>query len=569
MYPNPSTALAAVVVDELVRAGVGLVSVSPGSRSTAVVLEAARREELSVVVVIDERSAGFHALGWAKTAGRPAAVVTTSGTAAANLYPAIIEADASGTPLVAVTCDRPPEARDAGVNQTIRQPGIYGSFVRDAIELGPAEVDPHAPRWWRSRVAQALSASQGFAARPGPVQLNLAFREPTVPVSDDGRTKSQPYSHVVAGRDDGRPWTEATWDRGVDMATLGRVVAMIETVERGLIIAGGGCMGSEEVLELGRRLGWPVVATAESGLRRLDGVVAAGHHLLASPRAQPDLVLRFGSPGPSRRVVDLISSEVYQVVVAPTWSDPARVADLMIPSGIASTAGALARGISPGRPNEWVRWWQEADRTVRSALSAEMEGPVTEPAVVAALGSFGADRVAVASSMPIRDVEMYGFDCPTVVSNRGASGIDGFVSTALGMAGAAGAPVALTGDLSLLHDVNGFLCEPRPDCVFVVVDNQGGGIFSFLPHVEHAGPDFERLFATPPNRDLARLADWHGLGFQKVEDSGDLVPAVMAARAAGGCRMVVVETDRSENVEVHRRLDVVAARALTADSHLY
>lgn len=562
-YPNPSTALAATLVDELVRGGVGLIVAAPGSRSTALVLAAASRSDIGLVMAVDERSAGFQAVGWAKASGKPSAVITTSGTAVANLMPAVVEADASGVPLLVLSSDRPPESRRVGANQTIEQLGLFGGFVRLTVDLGPAEVDAQAPRWWRSMVSQALGAAMGWNGRRGPVQIDVSFREPTVGVPDDGRTAAEPFAFDEPGRPDGRHWTEALATRQPSVELVGRLGDAIGRASRGLIMAGAGTAGSRSVAELGAHLGWPVVATAESGIRGPEGVISTGHHLLASEESLPDLVIRFGAPGPSRRLIDLIAGPVPQVVVGPVWSDPGRMADLVVDVDASGLADALIESL-PERKDGWVGWWKQADRAVRQALEPELATALTEPGVAVQVARLGAASLVVGSSMPIRDVESYAFDVPSIIANRGASGIDGIVSTALGAAQVSKPVVALVGDLSFLHDSNGFLCEPRPDCVFVVVDNSGGGIFSFLPQADHVGADFERLFATPPNRDLSVLADFHHLDHSQVEDSADLAPSVKRMQAAGGCGLVVVKTDRVDNVHEHRRLERVALDAIAS-----
>lgn len=536
-----------------------MVVAAPGSRSTALVLAVAARGDLQLVVAIDERSAGFHALGWAKATGRPAAVLTTSGTAVANLMPSVVEADAAGVALVVLSADRPPEMRGVGANQTIDQPGIFGSFVRGTVVLGPAEHEPSAPRWWRSMISQALAAATGWNGRPGPVQVDIAFREPTVGVTDDGRTAGEPFQFMRVGRRDARQWTETATRRHPTIEAVERLAEVVGSSTRGLILAGSG--STPAVAELGGHLGWPVVATAESGLRRMAGVVTAGHHLLASEMANPDTVLRFGGPGPSRRLIDLVSGEIPQVVVGDSWSDPGRMADLLVDAHPDALAGALTELVPAGEAGDWHAWWSAAESAVRAALEPELQG-LSEPAVAFQTARLASDQLVVASSMPIRDVEGYAFAAPPLVANRGASGIDGIVSTALGAATGSGPGVALIGDLSLLHDSNGFLTSPRPECVFVVVDNSGGGIFSFLPQAEHVGDDFERLFATPHGRDLAVLADFHGLGYRVVEGGEDLAEAVVESQKAGGCNLVVVRTDRNANVGEHRRLERVAATAL-------
>lgn len=556
-YPNPSTALATVILDELERGGVGLAAAGPGSRSTALVL-AAQRSDMDLVMAVDERSAAFHALGWAKASGRPAAVLTTSGTAAANLLPAAVEADRAGVPLILLTSDRPPEVRRAGANQTIEQPGMFGGFVRTAFDLGPAEVHATAPRWWRSAISQVLSEALGFGGRPGPVHVNVAFREPTVPVSDDGRTRAEPYPHTLDGRAGRQPWTEGAGVRHPHPAIIARLGEELASVEKGLMVAGAGAPPA--VVALAQHLGWPLVATAESGLRRLPGALGTGHHLVG--RARPDLLVRFGPPGPSRRVIDLVASDLPQVVVGDQWSDPGRSSFLIVgadPSAVAEQVIEVTEATTPG---EWQSWWIEADRTVTEAVMPHLEGEATEPAVAATVARMDTDQIVVASSMPIRDVEAFGFAAPRVVANRGASGIDGFVSTSLGAGRLADRPLALTGDLSLLHDSNGFLCDPRPPCVFVVIDNRGGGIFSFLPQAEHAAEHFERLFATPHGRDLARFADYQGLAHTPVTSTAELKEAIEVGWRRQGTELVVVETDRSDNVSEHQRLDRLVADAL-------
>lgn len=561
-YPNPSTALASIVVDELARGGVRLVTAAPGSRSTSLVMAVAARDDIELVICIDERSAAFHALGWVKAAGYPAAVITTSGTAAANLMPAVVEADLAGVPLVALTSDRPSELRGVGANQTITQRGLFGQYVRAEHDLGPAESHPDAPRWWRSIVAQSLGMGKGFGGRPGPVHVNLAFREPTVPVADDGRSRAEPYPHDHPGRADGAPWTEAIPATGLAPGThLETLLAEIETSSRGVIVAGSAGEAGRAAARLGSHLGWPVLATAESGLRRRGDVLATGHHLAG--RAEPDLVIRFGGPGPSRRMVELVCQPVFQAVVSPAWSDPGRHADLVIAGTAAAVVERLEESILGRVEDEWLSWWRTADAAVREALVPELETGLTEPAIAWSLGQVDSDLLVVASSMPIRDVEGYAFAAPPLVANRGASGIDGFVSTALGAARTGGTTAALTGDLSLLHDANGFLSEDPPPCVFVVVDNGGGGIFSFLPQAAHAADDFERLFAAPHRRDLAGFAAWHGLGHQRLQDVSDLPGAVKAAWSRGGVSLVVAETNRDENVAEHSRLDRIATQALS------
>lgn len=557
-FPNPSTALASVIVDELARNGVRFAVAAPGSRSTALVLAIVKHPEIELVMVLDERSGGFQALGVSKATGAPTVVLTTSGTAVANLMPAVVEADASFSPLLVISADRPPEMRSVGANQSIQQSGMFGDFVRASADLGPAEAHPEAPGWWRSTVSQVVGKALGFGAPGGPVQLNVAFREPTVPVGDDGRSRAEPFpfDDEPATRGSHTQTFPARRPRTEDIEALS---LMIEPARRGVIVAGGGPAIPHSVAELGDMLGWPVIATAESGLRRLDGCFGTGHHTIG--RLEVDFVLRLGTPGPSRRMVDFLAAAPFEAVVAPSWSDPARSADAIFEADPGGVIDGLLESTPRRDDRGWLEWWVVADRTVRAALGSELDR-LSEPGVAVAVCGMGADRLTVASSMPIRDIEAFAFDSPPVVANRGASGIDGFVSTALGVARGTTRPLALSGDLSMLHDSNGFISDPLPPAVFVVIDNSGGGIFSFLPQAVHAGSRFERLFATPHRRSFEHLATLHGIAHDEISTLEDLQSSVNAAWERKQTRLIVVRTDSSGNVVEHQRLDRIAGEAV-------
>jgi len=542
--PNPSTAIATVIVDELARNGVRDFVLAPGSRSAALVIAALEADGVRVHVEIDERSAGFLAIGIAKASGRPAGVITTSGTAAANLMPAVVEADAAGVPLLALTADRPPELRHAGANQTIDQVKLFGDRVRWFCEVGvPADV-PGANSYWRSTACRAIAEATAF--RPGPVHLNLAFREPLVPLSDDGRTQAAPFEGSAAGRDDGGPWTRVVRDArisGVGESLDGRV----------LVIAGDGA-GPQP----GRP--WPVIAEAHSGARGA-GTISTAHHLLSDTgfleAHVPDVVVMVGRSGLSPNVARLARRAARKVLVDPIgWSDADRSAHEIV-------AEMPPPGVVDG---DWSSVWLEAEEVGRAALDEFLDGlpAMSEPRVARdtadAVGEGGV--LYAASSMPARDLDWFMRARQVrVLSNRGASGIDGFVSSALGAALVGGPVVALAGDLSVLHDQNGFLLGDRPDCVFVIVNNDGGGIFSFLPQARF--PDFfERGFATPHGRDFEALARFHDLGYAHVEEPAKLPMAIGDGLSARGVQLIEVRTDRTANVEIHRDASKAVSDAL-------
>ena len=566
-------AFCATLVDEWVRAGVTHAVVCPGSRSTPLAMAIASEPRLVLHVRLDERSAGFTALGIGMVTGIPAVVVVTSGTAAVELHPAVVEADLARVPLVVCTADRPPELRGVGAPQTIDQTHVYGRAPRWFADPG---VPDEAARWsWRSlgsrSVVEAVSGPQG----PGPIHLNLPFREPLLGNSAVGG--------LPVGRHDGGAWhridvpvSTPSPESIDDLMVSGSFVSGT----RGLIVAGAGCGDPDAVLALAESLAWPVLADPRSGLRIRDHrVVAAADGILRSVRFaeshRPDVVLRLGERWASKVVQTFLSGSTNVVVDPFGWTDSERSATRIArcdPTMFCRTLTA-ASGVSPVATTDWAVEWEEAEIRAQLAIAtafAQMKLP-TEPVlaqrVFAAVA--GGSQLVVSSSMPVRDLEAFAakrVDGPRVMANRGANGIDGVVSTALGVALAAGQTTVLVGDLAFLHDVSALVGPraQRPPLTIVVADNRGGGIFSFLPQAAQIDTDrFERLFGTPQAADPAAVA--RGLGWDVVEiDGEDWTGALDDALAPdGGGRVVVVRLlDRTANVTAHDRVNAAIVEAV-------
>lgn len=544
-HPNPSTALARVVVDELANRGVKLVVIAPGSRSGALAIAAAGHPDIETRVVVDERSAAFHALGAARASSSPTAVLSTSGSAPAHFFPAVVEADMSGVPLVVVSADRPEELQGVGANQTIDQTNLFGAKVRDfvGIEAPDASVDRNLE--WRHAVARVISAASG--RRPGPAHLNVRFREPTVPVTDDGRTRGVEYPFATPRIADLRiPVPDDAEDIDLPMHLSGN----------GLIIAGDGEYDRPALATRAAELGWPLLATALSGLRG-EHVISTYHHLLAKGVPAdlcPETVVAVGSIGPSERLETLVSAATRRVRID-RWGrviDPRRNATEVV----AGDVNVLLAQVTSASDGSWVHHWARVDEDCRARMDrlimtgSDMSGA----AVVGALNTVDWGCLVAASSLPIREVDAHLTRSGPVFANRGASGIDGFVSTALGVAAARERALALAGDLSLLHDSNGFLNDAAIDLTVVVIDNGGGGLFDSLPQARHA-PDYERLFVTPPDRDLEILADFHGLRYQEVTGIDALSRAVNEALGREGVDLIRVPVDRAFDLDLRNQLD--------------
>ncbi|QGG95522.1 2-succinyl-5-enolpyruvyl-6-hydroxy-3-cyclohexene-1-carboxylic-acid synthase [Actinomarinicola tropica] len=570
----------ATLVDEWHRCGITDVVVAPGSRSTPLALAVAADDRLRVHVHHDERSAGFLALGLALVSGRPAPVITTSGTAAVELHPAVVEAHHARVPMICVTADRPPELRHVGAPQTVDQNRLYGHAVRWFVDPGvPDEASRPA---WRSLAARAVAEATGVPA--GPVQVNLPFRDPLV-----GRPGPLP-----AARDGAASWHRSLRpDTPLGEAALAEIAGRL-VGRRGVIVAGatGGGRGADApaVHDLARALGWPVLADPRSGCRTPDGTTVAHGDLLLrhAPFAEahrPEVVVQVGEPAASKVQGQWLAGSGADLVVVGrdgAWFDPDRLAAVSIVADPTLVCTDLAERVRAERhevDDAWLESWAAADAAAEAAVTATLAGhePATEPGTARALVGALPDgsQLVVASSMPIRDVEWF---APAraglaVLANRGANGIDGVVSTAVGAAlGAGTAPTALLiGDVALLHDTNGLLgLGGRPlggPLLLVVVDNDGGGIFSFLPQARQLPTDrFEQLFGTPHGVDIAALAALHDLPVTVVERDADLAPALSAGLTGTGAHVVVVRTRRDTNVAVHDELNAAVASALRQDA---
>jgi 2-succinyl-5-enolpyruvyl-6-hydroxy-3-cyclohexene-1-carboxylate synthase len=543
-HPNASTALARVLVDQLAAEGVRLVVVCPGSRSGALAIAASEHPEIETRVVIDERSAAFHALGAARAFGHPAAVLSTSGTAAANFFPAVVEADRSCVPLIVISADRPAELQGVGANQTVDQIALYGTKVRNftGIEAPDSSIDRNVE--WRGATARLVAAALG--SPPGPVHLNVRFREPTVPVADDGRMSGLEYPFE----------TPRVGEVAIAVHREQEPELPLLPGERGLVVAGDGDYDRVAVRELARSLGWPVLATALSGMRG-DDTITTYHHLLAGPIAtelRPRTVVAVGSIGPSARLETLIASAENRVRVD-RWGrviDPERNATHRLEADVVDVL-SLVEGVAVP---EWSSAWSEAEARRRERNDEIVAGSdaLTGAAVARALDRIDWDALVVASSLPIREVDAHLRRPGDVFANRGASGIDGFVSTALGVASVVPGTLALAGDLSLLHDSNGFLHDGEIDLTLVFIDNGGGGLFDSLPQASHA-PDYERLFVTDPHRSYPALAEFHGLGYHEAADRDSLIELAEASLRRRGVDLIRVEVSRETDLEMRDQLD--------------
>lgn len=578
--PNRNHLWARLLVGELLRLGAAHFTVAPGSRSTPLAHAVAALAPHACTVHFDERGAAFHALGCARATGRPAVVICSSGSAVANLFPAVVEARMARAPLVLLTADRPPELLDCGANQAIDQWKIFGGHAVWQAALpcpNPAVPAAYVP----GIAAQAVRRALGPPG--GPVHLNCAYREPLAPIAT-GECFTDELAALGGWAAGEAPRTRHfVAPPAPDAAARAALCAFVAGAKRGVLLVGQLERAAERAAaaRLAEALGWPALADVASGLRLGNTAPPFVPHydqLLLSERFraafQPDAVLHLGGAITSKRVNEHLAAlrPNYALVAPhPERQDPAHQVTLRIESDIAACCGALLDGKDPAAGTAWGGDFAAWSAELAGALDAWLDAqPALTEMAVARIASRARPMGAtlyLGSSMPIRDMDMYGDAAAApgpVAANRGASGIDGNIACAAGHADGTGAPVvAVLGDLAALHDLNSLalLRGARAPVALVVVNNDGGGIFHFLPVAEHAD-HFERFFGTPHGMDFRQAAGQFGIDYAAPATAAELSQAIQRTLDAGGVALIEVRTLRDENIAAHRALQAALRDAM-------
>ena len=595
---NPAYLYAVVFVDELQRAGVRNVVICPGSRSTPLALAFAAQTAIRTWIHVDERSAAFFGLGMAKQLRQPVALLCTSGTAAANFLPALVEATLSHIPLLVLTADRPHELRDNGAPQSIDQNRLYGTYAKWFVEVALPEATDAAFRYIRTIGDRAVATAQAIPS--GPVHLNFPFREPLTPepipeqplppverrnlIAWEGRPGNAPYIDVH----------DALLD-APESTTLGNVLRLVDEAQRGLIIVGPIDDPSliEPLVQLAKYLGYPILADPLSQLRcgafnrsmmltsydaylRIDSFVES---------VQPELIIRFGAMPTSKSLLLYLkryaSSPLVVIDGNRGWEEPTQLASQLIHANPTTLCQDLLNAlkqyqVDKERPSTatqaWLSLWQDTDRITQQALQNIIYDffEIFEGRVFCELANLLQDGTTlyIGNSMPVRDLDTFfwGNEQPIrIMGNRGTNGIDGVISSALG-ASAVGEhepTVLILGDLSFFHDLNGLLAARlhQLNLTIILINNDGGGIFSFLPQAAYP-EHFEQLFGTPMGLDFRYVVEMYGGRFQRVDNWESFHTAVNQGLHTSGLDVIEIPAERTSNVKMHRQLWDVVQKAI-------
>ncbi len=577
---NINTLWTSVMVEELVRFGMTQFVISPGSRSAPLTVAVARNERARSVIHYDERGAAFFALGHARATGKPAALICTSGTAVANYLPAVVEASVDCVPMILLTADRPPELRNKGANQTITQPGIFGSYARWAHDLVCPTTETSLTVLLKTvdeMVAVALTSPAG------PVHMNCMFREPLAP-STSSKDLEEYASEIAEWTADEKPFTSAGQTQPpITENELSGIKHVLESTTRGLFVIGALKRDSERkaIASLANHLGWPMIADIGSGLRggeirtRIDffDLSLASENFASSYR--PDTVIQFGSRLTSKRLLSYLESsaprDYIQVLDHPFVHDPIDRVTQRVQSDLVDVCTQIESMVNICPPTDWFNRWASASAKVDSFLEQNFAAStdLTEPLLAHLLTSEVEmnDTFWLASSMPIRVLDM--FACPranwyTVGANRGASGIDGAIASAAGYSAGIGRRVTvLIGDLAMLHDLNSLalLRETEVELTIIVINNNGGGIFGHLP-ISEAGDVFEKYFVTPHGYRFEDAAKMFHLRYEHVETTSQFLESLSRTRTQNGSCVIEVAIDRVRNQSFHQQLVSGAAAKL-------
>jgi 2-succinyl-5-enolpyruvyl-6-hydroxy-3-cyclohexene-1-carboxylate synthase len=593
---NPLYAYVTAFIDELARSGVQNVVVCPGSRSTPLAYGFAANSAIKLWMEYDERAAGFFALGMAKASRHPVALVCTSGTAAANFMPAVVEAYHSRIPLLVLTADRPHELRDNGAPQAIDQLRLYGSYAKWFVEMALPEATNEMLRYARTIACRA--AGTAAASPAGPVHLNMPFREPLTPAPIPGQplppvTERDPVAW--SGRPDGQPYAKLQQaPRRLAMDDITKLADQLENIERGIIICGpqDDPALAEPIAKLAAQLSYPILADPLSQLRsgphsrqpiisNYDAFLRDGR-FTGSDEFKPEVVLRFGAMPTAKPLLLFLKKypDCRQIVIdgGDGWNEPTLLAEQVIHTNPLNFCHDLAACLEYWpRPGDWLPNWLEVARCTATALQTRLDqmaasNELFEGRVLAEMTRLpdGA-TLFVGNSMPIRDLDSFfpGSDrALSVLCNRGANGIDGIISSALGAAAVSPGPLVLVlGDLSAYHDLNGLLAARlhQLNVTVIILNNDGGGIFSFLPQASY--PDnFELLFGTPHGLDFASIVQGYGGNFRRTSSWPEFDTALEQALQTDGLKVIEVPTNRASNVTLHRQMWTAVYEALAPEA---
>lgn len=582
---NRNLLWSSIFVDELIRAGVSAACIAPGSRSTPLTFAFAARPEIKTYSLLDERGASFFALGLAQSGGRPAALVCTSGTAAANFLPALVEASQSEIPMLVLTADRPDELRHSGANQTIDQLKLYGDYARWFVQVPAPEPDPstHLLSSLRTIADRAVAVALGLDGTPGPVHLNFPFRKPLEPTPTPGDlspewSAAHAADPALHGRPDGAAFVRIQAGRCSPASQqVDRLAEQIRHARRGLVVCGPRCPGGDfpsAVTELARAAGFPILADPLSGLRfgaqAANPLVLGGYEtFLASGDCRdklppPGLVLRFGDLPTSAALGSYLAALPAQQIavgVSARWADDMFVLGEVVRADALEICTRMREQLNCEPDDGFAEAWLCAESAAWQALDAFRTGEGFEGALLAEVVENLPDgaQLYVANSLPVRHLDQFVRPRPAelrVFANRGASGIDGTVSAALGAAAGSDRPLVLvTGDLSFYHDLNGLLAFKRCGvrATLVLIHNDGGGIFQRLPSAQF-DPPFTELILTPHGLDFASAAQMFGLEYRLLNGVQALGAALKEAVGAERPHILAIRTDAVHGEQIRKKI---------------
>ncbi len=571
--PNINILWTDLIINELIRNGSTYFCISPGSRSTPLVISTAQNSAAQKIVCYDERGAAFHALGYARATGVPAVVISTSGTAAANFYPAVVEASQDCVPLLILTADRPPELRFTGANQTIDQVHLYGNYLRWQYDM-PCPDEKIPPEMVLTTIDQAIY--HAVRSPKGPVHINCKFREPLAPDRKDfAKSYVDTVTTLIKGK---KPYTEYGSDiLSADTAAITAVSDIIKRTKKGLFVVGKLDSDGDgvAVTMLVDKLQWPVFADITSGMRlssSLSRVLCNYDRMLLSDKYSvdriPETILHIGGQPTSKHFLQMLESNKIQnyIIVKnhPFRHDPAHKATVRITSSIGTFCEQLSARSLKKDSQEWLSEMRNGSQKTGNAIEQLLSGykQVTEPSIARYISRNITENsgLFLGSSMPVRDMDMFAASCRSSVSvaaNRGASGIDGTIAAAAGYASGLDKPVTLIiGDIAFIHDINSLthLKNISKQIVIVLLNNKGGGIFSFLP-IAGFPEVFEEYFGTPHEYTFRKAAEQFDCDYYNPNTMKEFDSIYKSVLKSGSSAIIEVETDRKKNRDIHREID--------------